>query len=72
MLFCYEVPDQKEVVDKKTGEKKIVEITKWVFDREGFSKFFDEIFYPIQEKYIVDLYKRVQNGEQFSGTILGF
>ena len=72
MLFCYEVSEQKEVKDKKTGEKKVIEVTKWVFDREGFSKFFDEIFYPIQEKYIIDLYRRVQNGEQFSGTILGF
>lgn len=70
MLFCYTKKEKIEYVNKN-GEKEEKIIDKWYFDREGYIKFFDEIFYKKQEKYIEELIQLRKEGKKINGTILG-
>lgn len=66
MLFCYYKIEKQTL---KSGKE--IEVKKWYFDNIGYSKWFDEVFYSNQEKYIFELMKRRYNGEKINGTILG-
>lgn len=66
MLYCYSTIEKKE-----TKDGKMKEIEVWHFDNEGFSKFFDSVFYPKQEEYLKNRFKDFLNGKKTSGTIFG-
>ena len=70
MLFCYVKKEKKTYVNKQGEEKeKIVDV--WYFNQNKYEKFFDNIFYPAQEKYLKVLQEQLQNGVKLSGTIFG-
>lgn len=66
MLYCY-----SKIERKKDKNGKIREFEVWFFDNKGFTEFFDNIFYPNQEKYLKEKFKDLLNGEKMSGTIFG-
>ncbi len=66
MLFCYY---KIEKVKTKGGKEK--EIKRWYFDNIGYTEWFNKVFYPKQEKYILKLIKEKLNGKEVNGTILG-
>ena len=66
MLYCY-----SKIEKKKDKNGKIKEVEVWYFDNEGFTKFFDNIFYPNQEKYLKEQFNDLLNGKKMSGTIFG-
>ena len=70
MLFCYVKKEKKTYVNKQGEEKeKIVDV--WYFNQNEYEKFFNNIFYPAQEKYLKVLQEQLQNGVKLSGTIFG-
>lgn len=70
MLFCYSKKEKKTYVNKQ-GEQKEKIVDVWYFDQEGYERFFNDVFYPAQEKYLETLYKQLQDGVKLSGTIFG-
>lgn len=66
MLFCTSTIKR---IKQKNGKYK--EVEEWEFDKNGFSKFFNEIFYPAQEKYLKQKFSKLLDGEKMSGTIFG-
>lgn len=66
LVYC--TPYKETIVNSK-GKK--VEVTRYKFDREGFSKFFVEKFYPKHLEYIMKLRAELANGKKISGTVFG-
>lgn len=64
--MLYYLPYTEKVMNKNNKE---VEVVKYKFDKEGFQEFFDNIFYPKHEEYIMKLRKedKILNGTIFGG-----
>lgn len=61
-------------IEKREKDGKKYDVTVWEFDKEGYTKFFNEIFYPEHKKYIKKLVKEknLNLDETINGTILGY
>lgn len=67
LLFC--IHSKEKIKNEKTG--KYYERDVWTFDQDGYTKFFNDVFYPKHKEYLEKLIGDMKLGAKINGTILG-
>ena len=67
LLFC--IHSKEKIKNEKTG--KYYERDVWTFDQDGYTKFFNDVFYPKHKEYLEKLIGNMKLGAKINSTILG-